>query len=104
MMKTVDQISFASNELMRRLHAPSLRFLLHEGSDFHTHTATSACSPVTINSLAKIYCTKFFLQGGALLTHINSPGPQEKLCSMQYTLLPPDNLEKAHAKITFGSF
>ena len=34
MVKTVDQIKFASNELMRRLRVPPLRFLLHEGVIF----------------------------------------------------------------------
>ena len=46
MAKSVDQITFASNELMWRLRVPPLRFLLHEGVIF-TRTSsqfTAACT------------------------------------------------------------
>ena len=42
----VDQITFASNELMRRLRVTPLRIPETRGSDSHTrHIITSVCSP-----------------------------------------------------------
>ena len=48
MLKTVDQITFASNELMRRLRVPPLRFLLHEGVIF-TRTSSHQLIHLPIN-------------------------------------------------------